>query len=104
VVHHLSVPEQHRGLPVTIDGADVGRYPVVGLVAGRAYFNANTGLAAAKPFLFLLNRFPISLKLWAVDTSNCISKGSSTSRTMISTTLASAGPITSGLGLESLPV
>jgi pyruvate,water dikinase len=39
-------------------GADIGRNLVVGRLAGRAYFNANTGLAAAKPFLHLLNRIP----------------------------------------------
>jgi pyruvate,water dikinase len=37
-------------------GADISRTPVVGLVAGRVYFNANTVLATVKPFSFLLNR------------------------------------------------
>jgi phosphohistidine swiveling domain-containing protein len=32
-------------------GADVSRSPVVGLVGGRIYFNINTGLAAARPFV-----------------------------------------------------
>jgi rifampicin phosphotransferase len=31
-------------------GADVTRAPLAGLVAGRLYFNANTSLAAIKPF------------------------------------------------------
>ncbi|MCU0916013.1 MAG: PEP-utilizing enzyme [Planctomycetes bacterium] len=31
-------------------GADVRRHPPAGLVAGRVYFNINTGLAAARPF------------------------------------------------------
>ncbi len=39
-------------------GADISRSPVAGLVAGRIYFNANTGLAAIKPFSFLLKRIP----------------------------------------------
>ena len=39
-------------------GADADRAPVAGLVAGRAYFNANTGLAAAKPFWFLMSGLP----------------------------------------------
>jgi pyruvate,water dikinase len=38
-------------------GADVPRAPLAGLVAGRMYFNANTVLAAVKPFSFLLNYF-----------------------------------------------
>jgi len=37
-------------------GADISRVQAVGLVAGRIYFNANTGLAAVKPFSFLRNR------------------------------------------------
>jgi hypothetical protein len=39
-------------------GADLTRAPAVGLVAGRIYFNANTGLAAMKPFSWLLRRIP----------------------------------------------
>jgi len=39
-------------------GADVTRAPAAGLVAGRLYFNANTGLAAMKPFSWLLRRIP----------------------------------------------
>jgi pyruvate,water dikinase len=39
-------------------GADLRRAPVAGLVAGRAYFNANTALAMAKPFGFLLKNAP----------------------------------------------
>jgi pyruvate,water dikinase len=35
-------------------GADVRRAPLVGLVAGRLYFNANTAMAGLKPFSFLL--------------------------------------------------
>ena len=35
-------------------GADVRRAPLLGLVAGRLYFNANTAMAALKPFSFLL--------------------------------------------------
>src|ERR1017187_5664500 len=35
-------------------GADATRAPLAGLVAGRLYFNANTGVAAVKPFSFLL--------------------------------------------------
>jgi rifampicin phosphotransferase len=31
-------------------GADIHRHPPAGLVAGRVYFNINTGLAAARPF------------------------------------------------------
>jgi pyruvate,water dikinase len=38
-------------------GADVTRAPLAGLVAGRMYFNANTVLAAVKPFSFLRNYF-----------------------------------------------
>jgi phosphohistidine swiveling domain-containing protein len=38
-------------------GADITRAPLAGLVAGRMYFNANTVLAAVKPFSFLLNYF-----------------------------------------------
>ncbi|MGA2180065.1 MAG: PEP/pyruvate-binding domain-containing protein [Verrucomicrobiota bacterium] len=38
-------------------GADMTRAPIAGLVAGRLYFNANTVLAAVKPFSFLLNYF-----------------------------------------------
>ena len=34
-------------------GADSRRAPVAGLVAGRIYFNANTGVAAVRPFWFL---------------------------------------------------
>jgi phosphohistidine swiveling domain-containing protein len=32
-------------------GADLHKYPPGGLVAGRLYFNINTGLAAARPFV-----------------------------------------------------
>jgi phosphohistidine swiveling domain-containing protein len=32
-------------------GADVRRSPLIGLVAGRIYWNANLGLAAARPFV-----------------------------------------------------
>lgn len=39
-------------------GADISRAAVVGRVAGRVYFNVNTGLAIMKPFFFLLNRIP----------------------------------------------
>lgn len=39
-------------------GADMTRAPIVGLVGGRIYFNANTGLAAIKPFSWLLKRSP----------------------------------------------
>jgi pyruvate,water dikinase len=39
-------------------GADITRAPAVGLVAGRIYFNANTGLAAMKPFSWMLRRIP----------------------------------------------
>ncbi|HUA38273.1 MAG TPA: PEP/pyruvate-binding domain-containing protein [Candidatus Sulfopaludibacter sp.] len=35
-------------------GADVRRAPLLGLVAGRLYFNANTAMAALEPFPFLL--------------------------------------------------
>ncbi len=45
-------------------GADADRAPVAGLVAGRVYLNVNTGLAAARPFWFLLrgiNNFAESL-------------------------------------------
>ena len=35
-------------------GADARRAPLLGLVAGRLYFNANTAMAALKPFPFLL--------------------------------------------------
>lgn len=37
-------------------GADIRRASPIGLVAGRVYFNANTGLAALRPFGFLLKR------------------------------------------------
>jgi rifampicin phosphotransferase len=39
-------------------GADSGRAPLLGLVAGRAYFNVNTALAALKPYWFVLRRIP----------------------------------------------
>jgi pyruvate,water dikinase len=39
-------------------GADPTRAPLAGLVAGRLYFNANTFLAAIKPFSFLLKEIP----------------------------------------------
>ncbi|MCP5523617.1 MAG: hypothetical protein H7A46_18925 [Verrucomicrobiales bacterium] len=39
-------------------GADMDRAPVVGSVGGRAYFNANTGLAAVKPFSWLIKNTP----------------------------------------------
>jgi pyruvate,water dikinase len=39
-------------------GVDAERAPVVGLVAGRVYFNANTGLAAIRPFWRFLRRLP----------------------------------------------
>ncbi len=39
-------------------GADVTRAPLAGLVAGRLYFNANTSLAAVKPFSFLHKGLP----------------------------------------------
>ncbi len=32
-------------------GADIGRSKIVGLIGGRIYFNINTGLAAARPFV-----------------------------------------------------
>ena len=41
-----------------LHGADISSSPVAGLVAGRVYFNANTGMAAIKPFSFLINRIP----------------------------------------------
>ncbi len=40
-------------------GADMTRAPIAGLVAGRLYFNANTVLAALKPFSFLLDYFRV---------------------------------------------
>jgi pyruvate,water dikinase len=39
-------------------GADSSRHPVVELVAGRVYFNANVGLAALKPFVVIVQRIP----------------------------------------------
>src|SRR5208282_2752755 len=39
-------------------GADVTRAPLAGLVAGRMYFNANTSLAAVRPFSFLHKGLP----------------------------------------------
>ena len=39
-------------------GADFRRAQPLGLVAGRLYFNANTSLAAVKPFPFLHKRIP----------------------------------------------
>jgi phosphohistidine swiveling domain-containing protein len=39
-------------------GADSTRAPLWGLVAGRIYFNANTVLAAVRPFSFLHKGFP----------------------------------------------
>ena len=39
-------------------GADITRAPLAGLVAGRIYFNANTFLAAIKPFSFLVKGTP----------------------------------------------
>jgi phosphohistidine swiveling domain-containing protein len=41
-----------------LGGADATRAPAVGLVAGRIYFNVNTGLAACKPFFPILQRIP----------------------------------------------
>ena len=37
-----------------LGGADLRRAPAAGLVAGRIYFNVNTGLATVKPFRFLV--------------------------------------------------
>ena len=45
-------------------GADVTRAPLAGLVAGRLYFNANTILAAVKPFSFLHKGLPILPGRW----------------------------------------
>ncbi len=39
-------------------GADIRRAQPAGLVAGRFYFNANTSLAAIRPFSFLHKRLP----------------------------------------------
>jgi pyruvate,water dikinase len=39
-------------------GADIMRAPLAGLVAGKFYFNANTFLAAIKPFSFLVKGTP----------------------------------------------
>jgi pyruvate,water dikinase len=39
-------------------GADVTKAPTAGLVAGRVYFNVNTGLAALRPFSYALSRVP----------------------------------------------
>ncbi len=39
-----------------LHGADVRAWPIMGLVAGRVCFNANAGLAAVKPFWFVLER------------------------------------------------
>ncbi|MGO9477166.1 MAG: PEP/pyruvate-binding domain-containing protein, partial [Limisphaerales bacterium] len=39
-------------------GADITRAPLAGLVAGRLYFNANTSLAAVRPFSFLHKGLP----------------------------------------------
>ena len=39
-------------------GADMNRAPILDRVAGRAYFNKNTVLAALKPFSWLLKRSP----------------------------------------------
>ena len=39
-------------------GADTTRAPLAGPVAGRLYFNANTSLAAVRPFSFLHQAFP----------------------------------------------
>ncbi|HEY5910820.1 MAG TPA: PEP/pyruvate-binding domain-containing protein [Verrucomicrobiae bacterium] len=39
-------------------GAELGCTTAAGLVAGRVYFNANTGLAALKHFSWVLNRVP----------------------------------------------
>lgn len=41
---------------VALHGADVTASPIIGLVAGRVYFNANAGLAVIRPFSFILNR------------------------------------------------
>jgi pyruvate,water dikinase len=43
-------------------GADQSRAPGVGRIAGRIYFNANTGFAAAKPFAKLLWNIPNATK------------------------------------------
>ena len=39
-------------------GADATRVPLAGLVGGRLYFNANTGLGLVKPFSFLHKELP----------------------------------------------
>ena len=43
-------------------GAEAGRAMPVGLVAGRVYANANTLLAAARPFSFLLKEAPDTVR------------------------------------------
>ena len=48
-------------------GADVTRAPLAGLVAGRIYFNANTVLAAVKPFSFLHKGLPDFLRTLGGD-------------------------------------
>jgi pyruvate,water dikinase len=39
-------------------GSDMDRAPIIGSIGGRAYFNANTGLAAVKPFSWLIRNTP----------------------------------------------
>ncbi len=39
-------------------GANPRNCPIIGRVAGRIYFNVNTGLAALRPFAFLVIRIP----------------------------------------------
>ena len=46
------------GLVCRLAGSDLSRAPIAGLVAGRLYFNANTGLAMLRPFLFLFKEVP----------------------------------------------
>lgn len=44
----------------TLFGADVTRAPILGLVAGRVYFNLTTLVAASAPFAWLLRRNPLT--------------------------------------------
>ena len=52
LIHSLSEGTAFRSV-FRLLGADVRRAPLLGLVAGRLYFNANTAMAALRPFAFL---------------------------------------------------
>jgi pyruvate,water dikinase len=54
MIQSLLRENQAFGSTFRLLGADIRRAPLLGLVGGRLYFNANTAMAALKPFSFLL--------------------------------------------------